>query len=263
MREPVSSIPTQQPADAQKENHNPMTNQIRTLVVLLAVTASAFVAATTARADGGADSQSQLTDTSHQVADIQHKIADLRARGQSARAGKLTAAATCGYDEPTQVFNAWGDLAGYSLAPGGDLSDTSLWTFKHANVASDPNPLGNNALQFSQGDSEAVSPAMCVNLDNPTIRLFMKDIGGNGKAALKVDVLYEDLNGKAQHLTLAKLRAGSTWSPTVTIPIAVNLLSTASASGFTAVAFDFKAEGLQKNEVLELANLYVDPFLSR
>jgi len=43
----------------------------------------------------------------------------------------------------------------------------------------------------------------------------------------------------------------------------VNVLSTASASGTTAVAFDFKVEGLQKNEVLELANLYVDPYCSR
>jgi hypothetical protein len=91
----------------------------------------------------------------------------------------------------------------------------------------------------------------------------LKDTGGNGKSALKVTVIYEDTNGKMQHLTLARLRAGSNWAPTITIPIAVNVLSAANASGVTAVAFDFKAEGLQKNETLSLDGLYVDPFLHR
>jgi hypothetical protein len=240
-----------------------MNRVFRVITVSAAVLTASFVAAASSRADTGSDPSSQLSDTSRQVADIQHKMADLTARGQSARGGKLAAAANCGYSDPTQVFSLWGDLAGYSLAPGGDFSDTSQWTFKHSDVIQDANPLGVNALRFSQGDSEAISPAMCVNLDNPTIRLFTKDTGGNGKADIKVDVLYEDLKGKIQHLNLAKLRAGSTWSPSIAIPIVVNILSTASASGVTAVAFDFKVEGLQKNEVLEIANLYVDPFVSR
>jgi hypothetical protein len=221
----------------------------------------ALVGAGTSRADDG---DSQLMDTSHQVSDITKKIADLQAKGQFAKSGKLAAAADCGFGAPSQVFASWGDTADYSLAPQGDYSDTSSWTFKNAGpVALDPNPLGQNALAFVKGDSEAVSPAMCVSLDNPTIRLMMKDVGGNGKSDIKVTVLYEDVNGKTRHLTLAKLRATSDWSPTITIPIAVNLLSTASASGWTAVAFDFKVEGLQKDESLELGSLYVDPFVSR
>jgi hypothetical protein len=39
--------------------------------------------------------------------------------------------------------------------------------------------------------------------------------------------------------------------------------SAASARGVTAVAFDFKVEGLQKNETLSLDGFYVDPFLPR
>jgi hypothetical protein len=235
----------------------------RFITVAIAMSFVGLVAATTSRADSGTQPESQLSDTSHQVSDIQRKIADMQAHGQSARAGKLSAAATCGYGDASQVFGAWGDQAIYSLAPQGDFSDTSQWTFKNVQVANDPNPLGANAVQFVKGDSEAISPAMCVDLTNPTIRLMMKDTGGNGKANVKVDVLYEDLNGHVQHLTLAKLRAGSDWSPTIAIPIAVNILSTASASGMTAVAFDFKVEGLQKNEAVELADLYVDPYCSR
>jgi hypothetical protein len=230
-------------------------------VALIAV--FALVGAGVSRADDGSG-DSQVIDTSHQVSDIAKKIADLQAHGQQARTGKLTASADCGFGDPSQVFAPWGDDAQYSLAPQGDYSNTSGWTFKNTGAASaDPNPLGPNALVFLKGDSEAISPAMCVSLANPTIRLMMRDIGGNGKSDIKVTVLYEDLGGHTQHLTLAKLRATSEWSPTVTIPIAVNLLSTASANGWTAVAFDFKVEGLQKNEALELGSLYVDPFVSR
>lgn len=233
----------------------------RLLGLVALVLGLALVGASASRAD---DTDSQLMDTSHQVSDISKKIADLTAKGLFAKSGKLAAAADCGFGDPTQMFLPWGDEASYSLAPQGDYSDTSAWTFKNTGpTAVDPNPLGPNALAFAKGDSEAVSPAMCVSLDNPTIRLMMKDVGGNGKADIKVTVLYEDLNGHTRHLTLAKLKATSSWSPTVTIPIAVNLLSAASASGWTAVAFDFKVEGLQKSESLELGSLYVDPFVSR
>jgi hypothetical protein len=241
-----------------------MTRSFRTLTLTLAVTVASLLAVASARADGGTPPASQLTDTSHQVADIQHKVADLLAKGQVARGGKLAAAANCGYGEPSQVFLPWGDLASYSLASEGDFSDTSQWTFKHTAVGADHDPYtaSGGSLLLAQGDSEAISPAMCVNLDNPTIRLFMKDSGGNGKSDVKLDVLYEDLNSKVQHLTLARLRAGSGWSPTIAIPIAVNVLSTASANGWTAVAFDFKVEGLQKGETLQLDGLYVDPYKS-
>ena len=239
-----------------------MTRHLRTFAVMVAVIAASLAAASTSSADDG--SGSQLSDTSHQVADIQHKIADLVSHGQQAKSGTLSASAICGYDtNSSQVFAPWGDNADYALAPQGDLTDTSLWTFKNAQIANDTNPLGGGAVTLAKGDSEAISPAMCVSLSNPTIRLMMKDNGGNGKANVKLDVLYEDLNGHVQHLTLAKLRAGATWSPTVAIPIAVNILSVAAASGWTAVAFDFKVEGLQKNETLELSSLYVDPYRSR
>jgi hypothetical protein len=235
---------------------------LRSLLIFLAVCAVAAVGASSSRADS-ASPDSQLMDTSHQVADIQKQIDNLKAKGQAAKTGSLSAASTCDYGAASQVFAPWGDDQTYALAPQGDFSDTSSWTFKHANVVADSNALGPNALALGQGDSEAISPAMCVNLTNPTIRLMMRDVGGNGKSDVKLTVLYEDLNGHVQHLTLAKLRAGSDWSPTLTIPIGVNILSTASDSGMTAVAFDFKVEGLQKNETLELADLYVDPYCSR
>ena len=254
---------------------------LRALLVLT-VAALASVAAGTAQADShkppappstvvsapSAPAASTLLDTSHQIADIQKKIADLQAKGQVAKTGIVTAAAAagsgCGFQAASQVFAPWGDLADYALAPQGDISTTSNWLLLHTSVAADHDPFttGSNSLLLNQTDAEAFSPAMCVDLTNPTIRLFLKDTAGTGKSDLLVSVIYEDTKGKMQRLPLAKLRAGSDWAPTITIPIAVNILSAANANGVTAVAFDFKAEGLQKNESYSLDGLYVDPYRS-
>ena len=104
---------------------------------------------------------------------------------------------------------------------------------------------------------------MCVNLDNPTIRFFIRDSGGNGKSHLRVSVLYEDLDGKVKRLRIAKLKAGTEWQPSTILPIYFNMLALASPSGVTAVAFEFKAQRLQKDETLSISSLYVDPFSSR
>ena len=47
--------------------------------------------------------------------------------------------------------------------------------------------------------------------------------------------------------------------PSFILPIYMNVLALASPSGVTAVAFRFKAEGLQKDETLSVSSLYVDP----
>jgi hypothetical protein len=43
----------------------------------------------------------------------------------------------------------------------------------------------------------------------------------------------------------------------------MNILAQAAAGGVTAVAFQFKAEGLQKDETVSISSIYVDPFQSR
>jgi hypothetical protein len=237
------------------------------VLLVLAVAALASFAASTARAETGTPltPTSELVDISKQVSDIQRKMSILQATSQYATLGKLAATANCGFPTASQVFLPWGDEASYSLAPQGDISETSDWTLNHTAVtaAHDPFTAGTNSLQLADGHAEAISPAMCVNLDHPTVRLFLKNSGGSGKSDIKVTVLYEDVTGKMQHLTVAKLRAGSDWGPSISIPIGVNILSAVSANGVTAVAFDFKVEGLQRNESYSLDGLYVDPYMSR
>jgi hypothetical protein len=229
------------------------------------VLAFGAVTASTAMAEGGTDGESQLLDVSHQVGDLQKKMNELLAHGRQARAGNLLLGADCGYGEPSAVFSAWGDPAIYALAPEGDLSSTEDWTLdKRARVVTEADPFSGatQSLELPKG-GDAGTPAMCVNLDHPTMRFFVKDSGGNGKSNLKVDMLYEDFDGHVKHMTVAKLRVGNEWQPSVILPIYVNMLALASPSGLTAVALQFKAEGLQKDEVLSISSIYVDPFSSR
>ena len=237
----------------------------RSLKNILVLSISIFVlagsAATGALAADAAGEGTQLSDVSKQVSGIQKKMDKLLAHGRWATAGKLLAGADCGYGEPSSMFAAWGDDETYVLAPQGDLAASDGWTLnKQATVipSADPFSGAKNSLQFVKG-AQAATPAMCVNLDNPTIRFFVRDLGGNDKSQLKIDVLYEDLDGHVKHLTVARVRAGGEWQPSVILPIYMNILALASPSGVTAVAFRFKAEGLQKDETLSISALYVDP----
>ena len=241
-----------------------MRGALRSVITLGAIVA-ALAASGAALAGSLDDGQSQLVDNTHQLGDLNRKLDELRSKGQLAKAGRLSASADCGFDAPSQVFLPWADFAGYSLVPQGDLTDTSDWSFKNVTVSDEQDPVGNGAgsLLFSKGDSEAVTPVMCVNLENPTLRVFVADRGGNGKAHLDVKVLYEGLDGNPHDLTLARLKVGAVWEPSLVMPIGVNLLSAASASGWTPVAFEFDVHGLQKGETFSLGGVYVDPLRSR
>jgi hypothetical protein len=222
------------------------------------------VAAIGAQAAAASTTPGQLNDISTQVTALQSQINKTLAGGQLATPGSLSANVNCSYDPASQVFLPWDDIAAYSLAPQGDFSDVSGWQLDKTTLAPahDPWTPGSLSLRIP-GNGQATSPAMCVNLANPTIRLFV-DNEAFLNTDLKVSVLYENLQGNVTTLTLAKLRTGSAgWQPSITIPIGVNIASAASASGYAAVAFVFKPEGLAAGQYWAVDGLYVDPFVSR
>ena len=233
----------------------------------LGVSVIVLVALLGAGAALAADSDDgQVVDTSKQLRELDKKLDELQEKGGRAREGKLSAAAVCGFGESSRVFLPWGDEADYSLIPQGDLSDVSRWSLDHdVTVSADDDPYtpGSGSLLFAKGGAEAVTPIMCVNDDHPTMRVFLADRGGNGKAHLEVDAIYEGLDGKTHDLTLARLKVDAAWQPSVVVPIGVNRLSAASAHGWTPLAFRFKVHGLQKGETFALGGVYVDPCRSR
>lgn len=239
-----------------------MGRHVRQAIALAMIVLTALLGAGAALAADGEDEQ--VVDISKQLRDLDKKLADLQEKGETAREGKLRAAAECGFDGASQVFSPWGDGADYSLIPQGDLADLSRWSLKDVELSAEDDPFtpGQGSLLFDKG-GEAVTPVMCVSLEHPTMRLFLADRGGNGKAHLEVKVLYEDLGGKAHDLTVARLKVDESWQPSVVIPIGVNRLSVASASGWTPVAFEFKVHGLQKGETFVVGGVYIDPCRSR
>src|SRR4051812_40538604 len=79
-----------------------------------------------------------------------------------------------------QPFAAWGDVADYFLAPDGDFSAGGAgWELHGAQVVADNEPFwvhggDTPAAVELEGGASATSPAICVGLDDPTMRFFAR-----------------------------------------------------------------------------------------
>src|SRR5688500_8183146 len=102
----------------------------------------------------------------------------------AAHAGLLAPSATgCPTDELTQPFLPWLDPAHYVLAPdGGFEAGASGWTLADASTVAGNEPFhvrsadDRTALELQPG-GRATSPAMCVGIKHPTLRLFARHDG--------------------------------------------------------------------------------------
>jgi hypothetical protein len=162
----------------------------------------------------------------------------------------------------SQVFLPWADLANYTLAPGGNFENSgSHWTLINAaRDTSDNEPFDvggasdHSSLSISNGGT-ALSPAMCVGLGQPDMRVFFKQTGGLSIAGLQVDVLFDDATGTTQAQTIGVLPAAQAWRLSPQLLTMANLLPTIGA-GSTAIAFRFTAIGGS----FKIDDVYVDPW---
>jgi hypothetical protein len=103
----------------------------------------------------------------------------------AASAGILVASApSCDNGATTQPFAQFGDSNNYFLAPGGNFETGAAgWSLNGARVVADQEPWqvngdeGTQALDIPAGRS-AVSPTMCVGIENPSMRFFAHRSGG-------------------------------------------------------------------------------------
>jgi len=156
-----------------------------------------------------------------------------------------------------QPFAAWDDLADYFLAPDGDFSAGGAgWQLDGAEVVADNEPFwvhgGDTpaAVRIADGAS-ATSPAICVALDDPTMRFFARSAGSpSGKLA--VDVLYTDAAGEPRKLRIGMVTsdAAPDWTPVTPLPITANTVE-------MDVAFQFTALG---GSEWTIDDVYVDPY---
>jgi hypothetical protein len=131
-----------------------------------------------------------------------------------------TAATTLSCQEPLIVnpFTAFGDFRDYVLAPYGDFENAALpgWTLTGgASVVRTSS--GNGTLRLPEG-STATSPAMCIDLNYPTMRYFVRDADAD-QARLRTQVMYVDHATAYTPYTVGKLTAKSTWRLTEDIEV--------------------------------------------
>jgi hypothetical protein len=169
------------------------------------------------------------------------------------------ATAGCPVTPSTTPFAAWGDVAEYVPAPGGNLEErAATWTLTGKAGAVEGNepfrvgaPSDHLSLGLAAGSS-ATTAKMCIGVEHRTLRFFSKASKRTG--SLKVEVLF---GGRAR--TIGTIGAATAWAPTEVLPMLVNELAPAHGNAID-VAFRFTPRG---NASWTIDDVYVDPFRSR
>jgi hypothetical protein len=185
----------------------------------------------------------------------------------SAQAGLLTVAPeSCENPDFEKPFLPWLDPANYVKAPDGTIeAGAAGWQLDGAEVVAGNEPFYVNStadsksLRISSGGS-ATSPAMCVGIEHPTLRFFVKRQGGTVLSNLRVDLLYNNHLGQLETLPAVGAVTGtSSWAPTAQMVIPVSLLPLLPGD-HTPVAFRFVPQG---SGSWQIDDVYVDPYTRR
>jgi hypothetical protein len=162
-------------------------------------------------------------------------------------------------------FAAWDDTADYFLIKEGALAGDALydWSFGGGELVAENNPNSlhgeeASSLSLGEGDS-AESPTVCVTVDDPTMRFFVRNTGAE-TGTLSVNAVYLDENYEEHtyHLgTLTSEDAGNEWGPSPVLELAAPLVELLD-EGQTPVTFRFTAEG--EGSAWLVDDVYVDPY---
>ena len=164
--------------------------------------------------------------------------------------------AGCPSQPVSQTFLPWLDPAWYVPAPGGDLEGDGQWNLEGGAAVADGNEpflAGDRSLSLPAGSSATTAP-MCIGIEHPTIRLFARNTG-DPLSTLTVAVVFRDVLGVTRMLPVGVVTAGSSWAPTLPMPLGVNLLS---LLGDQDVAFRFTPAGDSGEWTID--DVYVDPY---
>lgn len=186
------------------------------------------------------------------------KLAGVTAVALLAMAVFASGAQACSYTDTQQVFSPWGDQRDYVLAPdGGFEAGGDGWLFDGgaAVVPGNESYYVNSATDSSSlslpSGSTATSPTICVGLDTPVFRMFVRNTG-DPSSRLRVDVVY-DVPGPVNPEIGRTISGGADWAPTAALSTARGL-----------AAFDGTAEvqvtPLDADGNWQVDDLYIDPF---
>ena len=165
--------------------------------------------------------------------------------------GTVTAATTmassveCAAPALLQPFSSWRDNRHYVLAPGGDFNDATGGGWQLGGGASvvdetDPDGTVDGVLDLPSG-AVAVSPTMCVDLDYPTARTWVRNVGRDGD--VNVSVIYDAGKSAQVPKVVGNLHANKqrTWGLSDDVKIQPQLAG--KQAGWRRVAFVLTAGG--------------------
>lgn len=169
---------------------------------------------------------------------------------------------TCTAPQFVNAFASLGDGRDYVLAPGGSFEDKSLdgWQVRKAQSDGEGSPLefsGDNerSLKVPPGGS-ATSPAMCVDLHYPTLRLMAQAKGGKGQ--LNVEVMYPDSDNPVFHPIASIGANGKSWQASDDMPVYPE--RGGAAAGMRRVALRFTTSAVDGDAGdWRIDDVYVDP----
>ncbi len=165
------------------------------------------------------------------------------------------APATCAGQTFSQAFAAYGDTNEYTLVQGGNFNSASEgWELsKGAQIINAAGPKG-GVLDLPSG-AVAVSPPVCVTLEYPTARVFVRDVKGSEGVA--IGLAYAGTNRTVASPQNVGQVHGQQTSWTLSNPINVQPQIAGPNEGTREARFVFTAGG--NTSEFQLSGLYVDP----
>jgi hypothetical protein len=158
----------------------------------------------------------------------------------------------------TNPFAQFGDNADYKVVPGGSFEPgDAAWQLSGASIVNGNesyyvrNRRDRRSLRLTPG-SVATSPPVCVGLEHPTMRYFVRSSGL--VPLMTVEVLVETSQGGVLALPIGAGLLSSQWRPSAKHPVVANQL-TLLPDNYTPVAFRFRAV----SGTWFIDDVYVDP----
>jgi hypothetical protein len=158
----------------------------------------------------------------------------------------------------SKPFAKFGDNADYKAVPGGSFEvGDNAWKLSRAWIVSGNqtsarrNSTDSRSLKLTPLAS-ATSPAVCVGLEHPTLRYFVRSTGL--LPLMEVEVLAETSLGLVVPVPIGVGLLGSSWRPSAKHLVVANLLPLLP-DNYTPVAFRFRAI----TGTWYIDDVYVDP----
>ena len=156
-------------------------------------------------------------------------------------------------------------MSWYGLLPNGGFErGSSSWTLDGGAQVVDGNESfsvndarDSHALSLDSNGS-AISGRLCVSVQDPTLRLFVKN-DGSPLSLLGVSVRFDDLLGETT-VAVGQIAAGSAWQPSAQTPVVLNLASLLDGNA-TEVSFQFTPVGAGGDWTID--DVYLDPFKTK